>query len=447
MHIAFVDANAAGLDAIRAAKQAGHRVTFLESGDPYYTPTPVNRATIALADHVLSGVATMDPDVVTAALRACHAQCPIGVVTTQFEMAARAVAIACRRLGLRGTAPDAVLTARRKDRCRATLRAAGLAHADFALARDEAGVLAAAGRIGYPVVLKSPAGCDSLLTFVAHDADEARAGCQELLTGLDRVPPDWREQYSEGILVEELLIGRLVSAEIGARDGTFFPFCVSGRIRWREDEVVELGGYIPGLPEAQAQRCFVYAAEVCRAIGLDLGIFHLEIMMTGRGPVLVEANPRVMGGSLPTVYRMATGSGIYDALVQILTGAPDVRLPTTFDGCTGVHRVMVSRAGRIADRATLSSLQAHPSVLGVFGFADFHTGPGQPVRRGQTVARFILREADHRTLVETAGQILRRLERDLGVSLMIGDKPDPDELDGWCGAGQEAGAALSRTGS
>jgi biotin carboxylase len=446
MHIAFVSATPAALEAIRVARQAGHRVTFIESSEPVYARTPANRATIAMADHLVTDVPAVDPDAVTAALGNCHAEHRIDVVTTQDEMAARAVAVACRRLGLRGTAPEGVLTARRKDLCRAALRAAGLAHARFAVAADEAGVLAAAALIGYPVVLKPPAGTDSLLTFVAHDADQARAACRALLTGPVGVPAGWRAQFSEGILVEELLTGRLLSAEIGARDGVFFPFCVSGRIRWREDEVVELGAYIPGLPEAEARRCFVYAAEACRAIGLDLGIFHLEMMLTGRGPVLVEANPRVMGGAMPTIYRMATGTDIYTALVRILTGAPDVPLPATFNACTGGHKVAVSQAGRIADRATLGVLEDHPSVLRVFGFADFHTGPGQPVRRGQTVARFILREADHRSLVATAGQILHRLERDLGVSLMIGEKPDPDGLDDWCGAGQEAGATLSRTG-
>jgi hypothetical protein len=50
------------------------------------------------------------------------------------------------------------------------------------------------------------------------------------MSGLDRVPPGWRQQFQEGILVEELLTGTLVSVEIGARDGTFFPFCLSGRI-------------------------------------------------------------------------------------------------------------------------------------------------------------------------------------------------------------------------
>jgi biotin carboxylase len=422
MHIAFVDATPAPLAAIRAAKELGHEVTFIESDNPFYAPTPENRATIALADHLLTGVSTCDPDAVTAALDKCHGESPIDVVTSQHEMAARAVAIASQRLGLRGTSPEGVLTARRKDLCREALRAAGLAHAQFALASDEAGVLAAAARIGYPVVLKPPAGTDSRLTFVVTSPAEASAGCAQMLSGLDQVPPGWREQFSEGVLIEELLVGTLVSVEIGARDGTFFPFCLSGRIRWQENEVVELGAYIPGLPEPQASRCVRYAEEVCRAIGLDLGVFHLEIMLTDRGPVLIEANPRIMGGAMPTIYRLATGAEIYGSLVRILTGAPDVPLPGTFDGCTGAHRVAAAEAGRIDPRAALDFLDRHPAVLRVFGFDDFGTAAGQPVHPGQTVARFILRETSHRSLVATAEELLREAQTVLGIRLMIGEK-------------------------
>ena len=61
-------------------------------------------------------------------------------------------------------------------------------------------------------------------------------------------------------------------------------------------------------------------------------------------------------------------------------------------------------------------------MLKVYGFADFNTGPGQPVREGKTVARFLLREPDHPTLARTATDLLRRLELELGLQLMLGEK-------------------------
>jgi biotin carboxylase len=145
-------------------------------------------------------------------------------------------------------------------------------------------------------------------------------------------------------------------------------------------------------------------------------------MLTDRGPVLIEANPRIMGGAMPTIYRLATGAEIYGSLVRILTGAPDVPLPGTFDGCTGAHRVAAAEAGRIDPRAALDFLDRHPAVLRVFGFDDFGTAAGQPVHPGQTVARFILRETSHRSLVATAEELLREAQTVLGIRLMIGEK-------------------------
>jgi hypothetical protein len=96
MHIAFVDSNPAGLDMIRAAKDLGHQVTFIESSLPVYHPTAANRAAVDLADHLLTGVDTADADAVTTAVDKCHAEAAIDVVSTQNEMSARAVAVACR---------------------------------------------------------------------------------------------------------------------------------------------------------------------------------------------------------------------------------------------------------------------------------------------------------------------------------------------------------------
>ncbi|MEV8524779.1 hypothetical protein AB0451_11615 [Streptomyces sp. NPDC052000] len=51
-----------------------------------------------------------------------------------------------------------------------------------------------------------------------------------IATVWDASCPHWRTRFTRGVLVEEPLVGRLVSVEIGARDGEFFPVCVSGRI-------------------------------------------------------------------------------------------------------------------------------------------------------------------------------------------------------------------------
>ena len=423
MHIAFVDSNAAALEALGVAKDAGHEVTFVQSSQPLYPPTQQNRRLEGRADRIIGPMITTDAQAVTAALAVCHAEHPIDVVTTQHEMAAESVAAACRALGLRGTSPAAVETARRKDRCRAVLAAAGLPSARYALALDEAGALEAAAAIGYPVILKPPSGGDSLLVSVARTPAQVSAGFGVIKEGLAAVPAHWHGQFTRGVLVEELLTGTLVSVEIGARDGEFFPFCVTGRFRWVEDEAVELGSFIPAdLPAKESAECVEYGIAVCRALGLDLGVFHLEMMVTERGPVLVEANPRVMGGALPTIYRDATGLDIYDHLVRLLTPGAVVDAAEPVAGCTGGRKVMARSGGVLARDASLRAVAGEPAVLRSMGFENYGVGPGQPVVAGQVLARFILREPDYATVVQTAERILRGLEKDLGVELMIGEK-------------------------
>jgi biotin carboxylase len=422
MHIAFVDSNQAALAAIACAKDEGHQVSFIESFDPIYPRTAANLRLIERADWITRDVATTDAAAVTAALAECHRRHPVDFAVTQHEMVVEAVALSCQALGLRGTSPDAVLTARRKDLVRAALRDAGIAVPAFALARDTAEAVAAAEAIGYPVVIKPPSGADSKLTFVACDDAEARAACEHALGDLSLVPPVWRPQFSRGLLVEQHLAGPLVSAEIGMREGHGYMFCISGRTRACEDEVIEVGPHIPAeLPADQARACGAYAAAVCRAIGLDTGVFHLEMIVTPRGPVLVEANPRVMGGIMPTVYQHAAGRSIYTGFCQIISGRP-VDVPESFDGCVTGRRFFAAVDGKLPDSWDTGWLAGYAGRLvrfdppGALGL-----GPLQPVRRGEVIARVIVRGADYAQTVLTGTQIGAHVAETLGIKLMHGE--------------------------
>ncbi|MFK8845174.1 hypothetical protein [Streptomyces sp. Ac-502] len=143
-------------------------------------------------------------------------------------------------------------------------------------------------------------------------------------------------------------------------------------------------------------------------------------MVTERDPVLVEFNPRVMGGGLPTAYHLATGQEVYAALLAILAGSDDFPAPPPRVDCTAVRVVIPREAGRLSPDATLAPLVQHPSVKEIIGFGENHTGPGSEVARGQALARFIVQEADQAALERTSEHLLRRLEPLLGVPLMAG---------------------------
>jgi biotin carboxylase len=429
VHIAFVDSNMAALEVIKRAKEAGHRVSYIQPPDPFlYSLTPRNLALIGYADRVEDAATTTEAAPVTAALARIHAAHPVDFAASLCELSVESVALACQQLGLPGTSPEGILTARRKDRTRVALQRDGVASARFCLARDGGEAVAAADAIGYPVVVKPPSGADSRLAFVARDPAQVRAGCQRAAADLRELSAEWRSQFSRGFLVEERLSGPLVSVEIGMDGERSYPFCISGRARARDDEVVETGVHIPaGLPDDQARACVGYAESVCRVIGLDRGVFHLEMIITARGPVLVEANPRVMGGILPAVYQHATGHNIYRAFVQVISGAPVEGVPPAFVGCVAGRRFFVREAATMPPswdtddwlgdaRDGLIRLDP-PQALGV--------RPGQPLRRGDLIARVILRGPDHAATARVIGEMIGSTEKALGVELMIGEHDDP----------------------
>lgn len=424
MHIAFVDANPAALEAIARARDEGHVVSFIESSDPDYPPTAENADLIGRADWVMRGVRTTDAAAVTAALARCHAVKPVDFAVSHHELAVEAVALSCEALGLPGISPRAVLTARRKDLLRAALRHAGIAGPPFRIARDADGAVAAADSIGYPVVVKPPSGTDSRLARVARDRAEVRAACERMLgDGLDTLPPGWRAQFARGLLVEGYLSGPLISVEIGMRDERAYVFCVSGRTRARDDEVIEIGPHIPAeLPAGQERDCVTYAESVCRAIGLGPGVFHLEMIVTPRGPVLVEANPRIMGGIMPTIYQHATGRSIYSGFLQVISGAPVDCARPRFDGCVTGRRFFAREDGSLPAAWDTGGLAECADQLIRFDAPDaLGLRPLQPVRRGQVVARVITRGTDYAATAKTGARIAGLIEERWGLPLLYGE--------------------------
>ena len=105
MHIAIVDVNPAAVQAVRLAKEAGHRVTFLQPALTQYALTGETLKAVQAVDRLIDGIDTTDPVAVREALEDCHAESPIDVAVTFQELAAEAVAASCGSLGLRGTAP------------------------------------------------------------------------------------------------------------------------------------------------------------------------------------------------------------------------------------------------------------------------------------------------------------------------------------------------------
>ncbi|MFF5029763.1 acetyl-CoA carboxylase biotin carboxylase subunit family protein [Streptomyces collinus] len=324
-HLLFVETTGLGVQALAHAKRSGHTVTYLHCPLYDFTATPAQRGqAIQLADHTAAFTDPLDGDTVYAALLASGADpADVDAVLSTLSYGAQAAADLAARIGARGTSPAGTLAARDKGECRRILHARGVPSVGFRVVTDAAEALEAAAAIGYPVIVKPVLGIGKAVTSIARDPLAVRAHFAAAAADRDGLTEGMAHQLDERYLVEELVAGDLYSVEVAASAGRMVPLVCASRKVSRENPVLELGCTVPsGLPATDEAALGRYAVQVCRALGLDLGIFHVEVMHTPSGFRLIEVNPRLTGGSLPDTISSVAGVDVFALLVDLFLGAP-----------------------------------------------------------------------------------------------------------------------------
>lgn len=417
-HLVFVDSNFAGIDGMHRAKVLGYQFTAVMSeGMVHYHLNDATRRVLASAERVLWIDRTTDPAQLAGALRQILAERPIDAVISHLDYCVEPLAQACVELGLRYTTAEGARLARNKHLCRARLDSVGVPSARFAFARTVDEAVAGFRAVGAPAVIKPASGADSLLAAVVGDETSARRAAAATLDGVAALPQPLHEQFGRGILIEEKLVGELVSVELGMIDGRPLCYAITGRHRGRADEVFELGGFLPArLDPATSRACEDYAVRVCHAIGLDFGLFHLEMIVTADGPRLVEVNPRMMGGAFAFLYERFTGHSIQDHLIALHLGTP-LPVPALPERrVISAHKLVAERAGVVAAGARFDWVADYaPHVV----YLDTELlVPGHDYPTGKTIGRFGLVHERHDLMDELAGTLLARFESEIGIPLM-----------------------------
>ncbi|HZT61133.1 MAG TPA: ATP-grasp domain-containing protein [Pyrinomonadaceae bacterium] len=210
------------------------------------------------------------------------------------------LAEARERLGIEGMSVEAAHNFRDKARMKSVLRAAGVPCARHRLASSEAEAFAFAEEVGYPVVVKPPAGAGSQSTFRANDAETFGEALRLSLAGAH-----------EPVLLEEFVKGD---------EHSFETISVNGRAVWHS-----LTHYYPTplevLRNPWIQWCVVLPREVddakyddirgvafraLEALGMDTGLSHMEWFRRADGSVAVsEVGARPPGAQITTLISRA----------------------------------------------------------------------------------------------------------------------------------------------
>ena len=301
-----------------------------------------------------------------------------GIVTSS-EYFAAVTARAAGRLGLPGADPAAVQRCRDKRRQRLALEGAGVPVPAWSACATPQDATEAAEAIGFPVVVKPADGtgsrgvrlCCGPAEVLGHAAGLLAAGHDE--RGQPTVPAVLVEEYVAGPEVSLETFGPrvvgLVTKHLGALPS--FVECGHDFPAGPSDLVAASLNSAPG---AAAERLGAWALAAVEALGLGFGPAHTELRLGSRGPVVIEVNPRLAGGHIPTLVRLATGLDLVGATVDAAIGS-DRPLPEPGPGHASIRFLVAPRAGRVRGTAGVAAAAAVPGVVDV----AISARPGQRV--------------------------------------------------------------------
>jgi biotin carboxylase len=323
-HVVVVESNPLGLGLVDAALRRGARVTFVRSpqyaynyrGSPF-ADALTRAAVVEVADSCAAGH-------LTPALAALHEKDPVTTLVTPAEWAVPALAVAAETLGLPFTSSRGAANAADKTLTRACLEKAGLPSTPYVRVDGIGGLRRAVAAFGHPCVIKPAEGFASIGAHAGlrgpEDSERAIAGIEATFRRQEKFA-HWR--FTERFIVERHLTGPMVSLELAADGRVYEPIAVLQRQRAVGDCAVELGNVAPAPLTDEGTRAVVaYGIGAARALGLDLGVFNLEMILTRDGPVLIEANARMLGGSAPLLISRTWDVDFFGLVLDVYGGRP-----------------------------------------------------------------------------------------------------------------------------
>ena len=256
----------------------------------------------------------------------CHiieqiaADSPIAGIFSSSEYFLQTAAELASRYGLPGNSPSSLKNCRNKWTQRKCFLSRGIPVPQFRCVGSLDEVRTIAGIFSLPVVVKPTMGSGSVGVRLCSSMDEVMEHTARLLTTKvnERELPNPAE-----VLIEEYLDGPEFSVEI-------FNGAVIGITRKHVSMppfFVELGHNFPASLLADlSESVSSCARHGVEALGVTWGPVHVELRVTKNGPFIVEVNPRLAGGFIPELVRLAFGIDLISATLALVVGSrPDLQ--------------------------------------------------------------------------------------------------------------------------
>ena len=325
-HVIFIDSTPTGLNAFRSARRLGHEVTFIHptkssSFVSIMTKDPAKLAgQLGHVDRYIE-VDTLENEHVFPVLEALMKENPFDTIISSAETGIMAAACAAEKWGTLYPSPQDLGNTIFKNRLRNTLKNNAIRSPDFEVLSEEA-LLQGPKKIQLPFVVKPIRGFAKQFSAICRTRSDFDSYVHNLK--IDRANSALIDSVvSHEYIVEEYVTGTLHSAEVIVRGGEVMFYATTTRYRAHYYDLLELAAVMPsGLPKQTREEMKTYLQAVFSALNIQIGLYHVELLLTDSGPVLVEINARMMGSVSPIMYQIQTGHDPFEYLIRLHLGEP-----------------------------------------------------------------------------------------------------------------------------
>lgn len=299
------------------------------------------------------------PALIAAAQKVAAEEPVAGVLSwdeARIEVASRVAAA----LGLPGGEIGAVERCRDKFLTRGALAAAGVAQPRFELVADPEEALAAAERIGWPVVHKPRNAAAGYGVVLVRDAGELAS---QFPFAHEATVPD-APRYESAVLVEEYLDGPEISVDAVVYRGGVTPMYVGRKQTGFAPYFEETGHLLDSRDELLDDAELTDLLQrTHQALGFRDGWTHTEVKLTPGGPKIIEVNGRLGGDLIPYLGMLAAGGDPGLAAAAVACGrAPGPATERTPGSVAGIRFFYPEADGLVVESASFDQAALEPAV-------------------------------------------------------------------------------------
>lgn len=301
----IIGASVLQLPGILKAKEMG-----LYVGVADYNPKAIG---IQYADEFFNA-STMDEEAVLAAALQFK---PDGIMTLATDMPMRGVARVAEKLGLPGISYDTAVKATDKFEMIKAFKTHDVASPWFFTVDNLDELQALESQLSYPCIMKPTDNAGSHGVVLAKCFDD-----------LLREYEYSHESARHGkVIIEEFLQGDEVSVEVMVVEGKVNILQITDKLTTGAPHFVEMGHSQPSRHPLETQKAIKeLATKACKSVGINQGPAHVEMMVTARGPVMIELGARMGGDNITTaLVPLSTGIDMVKATIDVALGnQPDI---------------------------------------------------------------------------------------------------------------------------